>query len=240
MSRILLMAMLAGGVGLLLMGLGELLNYETDQGRYANLAQEVTAHPSSEGLHSEEEPHIFRNLPENAAAWVEVEGTDISLPVADGSRGDSWYLEHDLWDNRSELGCPFMDARCASPQDAHVMVYGHHLAFTNYMFSSLHLCYHQDHFLQLGDCCWTTREGTCSLKPLCALSVDSCWQDILRFSFSDKGELHDWLCSILNSSSARSKDAWALANGAQRIVTLVTCSSNRAGQPWRTLVLFVA
>lgn len=218
---------------MLALGLSELSRYSSEQSRYERLAQDVS--PDKRG---EQAPDTSPEVPPGATAWVEVSGTGINLPVADGSRGASWYLTHDLWGNKSALGCPFIDSRCSSPYGPHVIVYGHHLAFTNYMFSPLHRCYQQRQFSRLGSCLWTTVKGSCILEPLCALSVDSSWPDILRFSFSSDEEFHAWLDAIIEASTARAPNARELSSGASRVITLVTCSSNRAGQPWRTLVLF--
>lgn len=232
--RLALLLTLVAGCGLLGLGLHELMGCRSSQERYEAVSA-ATGDPSGDGGHPGS-----RALPKGAVAWVEVAGLGISLPVADGSRGNSWYLSHDLWGSESALGCPFIDARCESPDGPHVMVYGHHLAFTNLMFSPLHLCYRQHRFSELGTCTWSTASGSRELVPLCSLSVDDHCQEVLRFSFSGEDGFHDWLSSMVSASSARAPDAAELARSAHRALTLVTCSSNRPGQPWRTLVLFVA
>lgn len=234
-SSVALVMVLVAGCLLLSLGLGELLRDSSTHERYDSLAHSITGSQDAEDIWDH-----WRRLPTGAVAWVEVEGTGISLPVADGSRGDTWYLTHDLWGNESALGCPFVDPRCMSPNNAHVMVYGHHLAFTSYMFSPLRLCFRQDRFAGLGRCWWTTSSGTCELAPLCSLSVDYRWQPIRRFSFADQDEFRAWLVSMVEASSARADDALERARDARRVVTLVTCSSIRPGQPWRTVVLFAA
>lgn len=233
--RLVLAVALASGCCILVCGLHELLRDSSTQSQYAFLARQTLGNQGTD-----ERSGDARRLPNGAIAWVEVGNTNISLPVADGSRGESWYLHHDLWDRESGLGCPFVDPRCASPTGPHVIVYGHHLAFTNYMFSPLHLCFRQKDFSRLGTCTWTTSLGKRKLHPLCALSVDSHWQDIMRFSFSGDAELHAWLASVLEASSARASNATALAARADHVLTLVTCTSNRSGQPWRTLVIFAS
>lgn len=209
---------------------------------YERLSQELPSDPNTDdGSDTNGAVSLAERstLPRGAVAWVTVQGTSIDLPVADGTQGNTWYLTHDLWGNASELGCPFMDHRCTSPDDTHVLVYGHHLSLTNAMFSPLHLCFRQREFERLGPCVWRTSQDTTRFKPLCALSVDEHFQAIMRFSFSDDTELRDWLRSMIDASEAKSPTASALVNGAHRVLTLVTCSSNLAGQPWRTLVLFV-
>jgi len=180
-------------------------------------------------------------LDDACAAWVRVEGTSIDLPVAQATDDDpSWYLWHDLWDEPSSAGCPFVDSRCA-PDSKAVVCYGHHMALSHAIFSDLHDCYRQGRFDELGTCAWATHAaGTVTLEPLCALCVDSSWEPIQRFEFGDEGEFHAWLVGVCGAASARATDWAALAGGASRAVTLVTCSSNVAGGSLRTLVVFVA
>lgn len=172
-------------------------------------------------------------------AWVQVDGTDISLPVMQPADGDmSFYLSHDFWRNPSAEGVPFLDHR-SSPDGIHRMVYGHHHTMGG-QFSSLQLAYQQEVFNTLGSCLWTTAKcGTTTLVPLCALKVDMWFEDIQRFAFGDDTEVDAWLGDIAEISSARS-DSWCeLASSARSVTTLVTCSSQVAGKQWRTLVLFV-
>ena len=55
-----------------------------------------------------------------------------------------------------------------------------------------------------------------------------------------RDKLHRWLFSLLQDSSASSLNAESLINQSSRVVTLVSCSSDWAGQPWRTLFVCVA
>lgn len=234
---------LLAGILSLVLGVWMLCQDLLVSARYQDLAE---TRDSSEGDQANE---LDSNAPEGAssdttladgsiAAWVKVEGTPIDLPVASGDRGFSWYLHHDLWGNASEVGCPFLDPRCPGAGSPHVLVYGHHLAFTNLMFSGLHDCYKQKRFDTLGDCQWTYGNTETRLRPLCSLSVDQDWSDILRFSFGSIDDLRSWARAMVDQSSAKSPDAEELASGAMKVITLVTCSSDVAGLRSRTLVLF--
>lgn len=232
-------------VGLFSLGMGMSAYHQalSSLGRYSVLASEIGTEPTSRQVSSGADHGNVNapiSLPLNAVAWVTVGNTPIDLPVAGGDRGTTWYLSHDLWNQESSLGCPFMDPRCASPEGRHVIVYGHHLSLTNAMFSPLYRCYQPNHFASLGTCTWRTPSGSVTLAPLCALSVRSDWQDIMRFSFTDEEDMRTWLGHIVKESTAQGPNASTLLSDAHRVVTLVTCSSNLSGQPWRTLVLFVA
>lgn len=175
----------------------------------------------------------------DVAAWVCVGNTDISLPVVLPADGDmSFYLNHDFWRRQSVEGSPFLDHRCTA-DGTHRMAYGHHLSMGG-QFSSLQTAYQQEIFDTLGMCQWTTAKGgTTLLQPLCALRVDMWFEGIQRFSFDDASSLGSWLQAIAEASPARCADWRTASTAAKSVVTLVTCSSNLAGKPWRTLVVFV-
>ena len=61
--------------------------------------------------------------------WVQVPGTDISLPVAAAESDDpDFYLHHDVHGNWNFAGVPYLDAECEGDFDCGVaVIYGHHL-----------------------------------------------------------------------------------------------------------------
>lgn len=243
MSRLrrgLAILLLGIGITLFFLGIRELYRVRMSSLRYERLADDYDGLPKdhSEGDGSPDSDDVTRFFEGDMVAWVTVDGIGVDLPVATGSHGFSWYLNHDLWGNESELGCPFLDPRCPSTEAPHVLVYGHHMSFTNVMFSPLHRCYRQDAFDTLGECTWTTTQGTTMMVPLCALSVDQDYADILRFSFRDDEDLRQWISNLVDQASARADNAHLMASRSTRILTLVTCSSEISGQRWRTLVLF--
>lgn len=174
----------------------------------------------------------------DVAAWVRVEGTDIDLPVMAPSDGDmSYYLQHDLWGNRALTGVPFLDHRCRA-DGVHRLVYGHRL-FLGGQFSALQLAYQQGEFDGIGSCWWSTPScDTRRLAPFCALRRDAWFADIQRFD-PREDELGSWLLELAEGAEASSADCESLAGAARSVVTLVTCSSELSGQPWRTIVVFV-
>ena len=180
----------------------------------------------------------LRDVNPDIAAWVRVEGTEIDLPVLAPADGDmSFYLQHDLWGNWSIEGAPFLDHR-SHPDGTHRLVYGHHL-FAGGQFSELQKAYEQEVFDSLGACRWVTPQGgECVALPFCALRVDAWFADIQSFEFGG-GQLETWLCGLAAHASATSRQQDELARGAHSVVTLVTCSSDFSGQPWRTLTVFV-
>lgn len=174
------------------------------------------------------------------AAWLAVEGTAIDYPVAQASDEDpGYYLSHDFWGGADAAGCPYLDARCGAEGEA-MLVYGHHLGFSTRMFSELFRAYRQDVFDGVGAATWSTTSGETVFEPLMAMSVDKSYADIQRFDFDDAEELREWLRALSQSATATADDADDLIDGAERVLTLVTCSSTIGGQRERTLVVFVA
>ncbi len=180
----------------------------------------------------------LKTINPDVAAWVRVEGSDIDLPVMAPSNGDmSYYLQHDLWGNRALTGVPFLDHRCTA-DDIHRLVYGHRL-YLGGQFSALQKAYQQEVFDSIGVCQWSTPSGgTTRLVPYCASRRNAWYADIQRFDLREDG-LEPWLRDLVADAGASSADAESLAGQARSAVTLVTCSSELSGQPWRTIVVFV-
>ena len=208
--------------------------------RYAALPGRSRQEDPPMGQHSGPMAVDWASLPPACAAWVRVSGTSVDLPVAMASPDDpEFYLSHDLWGSPTEMGCPFVDERCVSADSSLVVCYGHRTYLPSTMFGDLSLCWGQAWFDQVGEMVWETPGlGATELVPLCALRTESTWgQEALERGAAER--MGAWLSCALAEASASSPDARALAEGATRCVTLVTCSETVPGMPWRTLVLFV-
>ena len=179
----------------------------------------------------------------DVVAWCQVEGTDIDLPVCQASDEEpEHWLTHDLWDDESPAGTPYVDHR-ASAESRHILCYGHHLAGTGGMFSQLYRCHEQSEFDRIltGDLLWSTPDGeTAKLHPLCACVVDKDDSNIQRLSFDNDADFRTWLGDILVRSTACGADATELVATARKAITLATCASDLSGRPERTVVTFVA
>lgn len=193
----------------------------------------------------EEEPSEKPGAGQPAAAyvaWLTVEGTPIDLPVAavsDGMPAD-FYLSHDLWGNRSELGCPYLNDRCGE-KGRHILVYGHRIGWTDEVLTPLADCYHQQRFDALGQARWESADGEVTVfHPLCALCVPASFAPIQRFGFDDLDDLRSWLGSIAARADARAANWEERLARTERVLTLVTCSEANGHSATRTLVVFVA
>ena len=174
------------------------------------------------------------------AAWLTVDGTDISYPIVqpDDELPRDWYLTHNVWGDWDPLGCPYLDRR-SGVEGQHLLVFGHHMQGTNQMFSELSSAYEQDSFDMIRMATWTTPQGVVAeFAPLLAMNVDASYTEIQRFEFTDSDDLHAWLEELIGSATAVSPNAIAFAEHTTRVLTLVTCSEAQAGGRTRTLVVF--
>ena len=175
-------------------------------------------------------------------AWCSVPSAGIDLPVCQATDEDpSFWLAHDLWGSEPAAGTPYLDHR-TNADATHVLCYGHHLMGVGGMFSVLQRCHEQEAFDRtLADgLLWSTPgSGTVRMRPLCASVVDMDDASVQRFDFEGTRAFRSWLDGQLRRSSAKATDATDTARGASRAVTLVTCSSDLAGQRERTVVTFV-
>ena len=224
--------LLITGLALVVFGTHEVTADEITEWRYERAAIESRSE-SSDG--SAETPL----LPDGAVAWLRVSGTNIDYPVAQALESDPFfYLSHDIWGNSSRSGCPFLDWRCSNAR-LQKLVYAHRMGTTGGQFSPIAETWRQEEFDRIGTLEWKTADGISTLKPLCALKVDKTYQKIQAFDAFGETELRNWLSNILCDSTARAADARVLCLGAQKAITLATCSSEQSGQRDRTLLVFV-
>lgn len=179
-------------------------------------------------------------LPEQAIAWLEVEGTTVSYPVAElhDSDPDSYYLTHTLWGAPSAEGCPYLDRRSSLGTD-HILIYGHHLGSNPAMFTTLAESFEPALFAKLGRACLATRSGTALYQPYCALSVPATFAPIQQFSFSDGARRRAWLLDLADQASATSSTYQTDASRARRVLSLVTCTEGNGHSSRRTIVVFI-
>ena len=224
--------LLLTGLVLVVFGTHEVTADEITEWRYEQAAKESQSE-SSDG--SEETPL----LPDGAVAWLHVNGTSIDYPVAQARESDPFfYLSHDIWGNSSGSGCPFLDWRCSNAR-LQKLVYAHRMGTTGRQFSPISVTWQQEEIDHIGALEWKTTDGMSTLKPLCALKVDKTYQKIQAFDAYSETELRNWLSNILCDSTARAADARMLCLGAQKAITLATCSAEQSGQRDRTLLVFV-
>lgn len=188
---------------------------------------------------SDESWQAVEQVNPNVVAYLKVTNTCISYPVPQSlpDQPDDYYLRRDLWGNYQLIGSVFLDKR-ATVDSQNMMVYGHHITGSKAMFSTINKDYKQEEFDTLGNAHWITHDLDYVFKPLCAMKVDQSYGDIQQFSFDDNEDFREWLGDIVDQASAKADNADDIVASATRTLTLVTCSSDKAGQRDRTLVVF--
>ena len=79
--------------------------------------------------HGIEDAAVLRELSEEAAAWLTVDGTGIDYPVMQG-KNNSEYLNKDPYGDYSLSGSIFLDSRCDGEfKDEYSLLYGHHMDY---------------------------------------------------------------------------------------------------------------
>lgn len=249
-ARVIQNTLLAVGVAAALVAAGVALWQWGDSRRYEKAADELeralaTVTEQATALDAGESPQAETpqaSWPEdlaNAVAWLTVDGVGIDLPVAMQSAEDpDYWLRRDLWGSWSLVGCPFVDSRCGL-DGPHVAIYGHHISMTQAAFTPIYRAYEQQNFDKIGSAHLLTRDSSWDMVPLCALSVDEYYSPIQTFEFADTDALRSWVSRLAAQAQARSP-TWELdAAACDKVLTLVTCSSDYSGQSGRTLVVFV-
>jgi SrtB family sortase len=171
----------------------------------------------------------------DVVGWLRVEGTTIDYPVVKPADHDvDYYLDHDLWGSWSRTGCLVLDEQC-EPDDARILIYGHHLTGSSLMFSELADTWKQERFDRLGSCLWSTQgKGTLEFRPYCGARVLN--DDAHYAKVSSGASAQSWSEESIETASAKAEEDDT--GHVERTITLVTCSSGRSGGPWRCATTF--
>ena len=114
------------------------------------------------------------------------------------------------------------------------------MGWTGLMFSTIAGAYERGAFGRIGPALWRTAAGDTELVPFCSMRVDKSYQTIRRTAFPLEWDLAAWLDALAGDASALAPGWEGRAASASRALTLVTCSSARAGMRDRTLLVFVS
>mgnify|MGYP002768261196 FL=1 len=197
-SLALVVSLVLIGIGLIILGAGEIAADLTTERRYELLRREACKAERHQNA-SQADAVFNGDCPFDA--WLTVEGTPIDYPVVQATGADpEFYLSHDLWGEKTHVGCPYFDWRC-SPGDTHKIIYAHHIGTTQLQFSPIADTWQQERFDQLTSATLATRAGTETYITFCARVVDKQFEDVQRFSM-DQGELREWLGSLVAKASA--------------------------------------
>ena len=244
MRRRIGVALIALGVAALV-GVGLLVTNELRvRSSYDELAASVKSEqpdePGTDGEQVAIDWDKLRSQNPDIAAWVTMPSASIDEPVVQTTDNDR-YVRHSLWGEWTLDGCPFLDYR-SDADGENASIYGHH--FTNsdtIMFSYLHDAHEQSKFDTLGKVLYSTPDnGTMTLTPIAAMRVYQNYAPIQTYDWVSVGDWRTWAHDMISHDATATSADWEVRlDNSTRCVSLICCSENAAGQPWRAIVICV-
>ncbi|AEB07861.1 peptidase C60 sortase A and B [Coriobacterium glomerans PW2] len=157
--------------------------------------------------------------------WIYIPGTNINYPVAQASDNEK-YLTTLFDGKKNPSGSIFMDASCTSPGmiDQQTSLYGHHMN-NKTMFYQVNDTTDQAAFDKITIAYYITREGTSKLRPLLTAVVPDSYSKARARTFIGDGALSDYLRDIMKSAKAKAPDAEERLDSTEKVLSLITCSS---------------
>ncbi len=155
----------------------------------------------------------------DVVAWIELDGTNISYPVAQASN-DTYYLDHSFSLGASRSGCIFLGAIYASDfSDFNSVLYGHHMK-SGAMFQPVTLYKEAGFFKTHPTGTLYTPQGDYRLDIFSAYVADGNG-DFQRSGFTGPEDTNDFYQLIAQRSQVPAPfvPVWP-----QRVLSLVTCS----------------
>lgn len=176
--------------------------------------------------------------------WMTVEHKPIDYPLVQHETDQNYYLKHDFWGGYDIAGTPFIDVRNYL-SDKHLITYGHHIAGSDTMYSTVNKAWKQSEFDEIGKLTLEspTDDGKTAYEifyPAFAFMVDQSYQTIQTFDFESDAAFREWLLGMAADASSTNEYTDYLCRNAQRAVTFVTCASDTPNQRERTLLIFVS
>ncbi len=167
--------------------------------------------------------------------WITVDNTSISYPILDPSRESvEYYLTHDIWGNVSSTGCIVL-AENNLISSNQLYIYGHHLTGTTLMFSELGAAWKEVSFNRIGNLhLFTPETGEVVLEPSCAAHIYETDELYLQQTGSPSA-LNQWFSQVWERAHVTKDNTYEPIT---QSITLITCSSPFAQQPWRCAVTF--
>lgn len=165
-------------------------------------------------------------------AWVSVPGTSINSAIVQAPVDDpTYYLSHDIHRNENPLGCPYLDADCATAGffSDNAVVFGHHIKHGAPMFADL-ASYSQEGFARQHSVILLQTPQDKRMLTVAGAAVVNGYDRTKRTSFADRDDFARWYAERLGECCV------LLDSGpADGCITFVTCSYTRFSNE-RTLV----
>lgn len=162
-----------------------------------------------------------KKINSQVVAWIEIPDTPIDYPVLQ-SEDNEYYLNHNMEQEESQLGVPFLDYRCDSHfRDFHSIIYGHHITKER-MFTPLVHFTEQQYFDSHTYGLLTTEEEQYKIHFFACMVVDH-ESFVYETVFLTDVEKEEFLNKVKTQAvRVRDFNMEELIDG--QIVTLSTCS----------------
>lgn len=199
--------------------------YKKNNETYEDLSDEVvntpepTASASADtGLHIDWAS--LQAVNSDTAAWIYQKGTPINYPVVYGT-DNSYYLNHDINGNISNLGTAFVDAGNQKDfADRNTTIYAHNVLYTNLMFSTLDNYRNQSYYDEHPELDLYTPDTHYKLYPVAGKATTGS-DPYVQLTFADEAEYQSYVQSFVDVSTFQSKET---VGEGDKTVLLSTCS----------------
>ncbi len=156
-------------------------------------------------------------------AWIRIPDTNIDYPVAQREGDDSFYLNHDMYQEPRFAGCIYTeDCNSKDFMDPNTVIYGHNMKNQS-MFQNLHLFSDQEFFDGHPDVYIYTPEGVLRYKIFAAYTYDD--RHIMNsFDFSNPEVFQQYLDEVFSIRAMDAnirRDVSVTVN--DHIITMATC-----------------
>ena len=175
----------------------------------------------------------------DTVGWIYVPGTNINYPVVQGD-DNTTYLTRLFDGSGNGSGTIFLDKDGTAPGmvDQQTTLYGHHMN-NRTMFYEIDDTQRQENFDKIEVAYYVTRDTTYICTPLMTSVVEETFVDARQPNFVEDESLADYLLAMLDKASASADDANERIAQATRVLTLVTCNWEIAGDNRSVMVLSV-
>lgn len=217
---VLIVVLLLAGIGFLaLFGYGQ-YEYLKSSRFYQELQQVARRDTTQEGETSKIDFEVLRALNPDVAAWLEMPGLSLELPVVQAQDNQTWL--HQGFDGEpSPEGCLFFGASSGEQPDLYRVIYGHNL-HTGSMFSGLINYREEEFYRQNPTFTLCTPEGDQTWRIFsCHDATDT--EDLYRTGRT-AGEEYNAFIESLRAASLYDTGV-AVPQGSQ-VLTLSTCRTS--------------
>lgn len=226
---VLCIVLLVAGLGFLGAFSYEQYGYIKSSRYYTGLAQTVQQ-STGEQARSQVDFAALEAVNPDTAAWLEMPGLSLSLPVVQAQDNDT-YLHHSFDGSPSPCGCLFFSAASRDGNDLYRVIYGHNI-HTGEMFAGL-LNYTDEYFYRENPnftLCTPEGDKTCHIFS-CHSVTDG--DDLYR---TDRVAGEDYNAFIQELYDASDYVTGVQVPEGSRVLTLSTCESSYGSGPERYVI----